>query len=62
MDQIMQHCAKLGLIKDRNDMDLTEAEDIKKRQQENTELCKHDIHYQDNHDGMITHLETDPGM
>ena len=52
--------AKLGLIKDRNDMDLTEAEDIKKLWQEYTEeLCKRDLHNQDNHDGMITHLEPD---
>ena len=50
--------AKMGLIKDRNGMDLTEAEDIKKRQQEYTEeLYKKDLHNQDNHDGMITHLE-----
>ena len=41
-------------------MDLTEAEDIKKRWQEYTEeLCKEDLHDQDNHDGMITHLEPD---
>ena len=52
--------AKLGLIKDRNDMDLTEAEDIKKLWREYTEeLCKRDLHNQDNHDGMITHLEPD---
>ena len=50
--------AKMGLIKDRNDMDLTEAEDIKKRWQEYTEeLYKKDLHDQDNHDGAITHLE-----
>ena len=50
--------AKMGLIKDRNDMDLREAEDIKKRWQEYTEeLYKKDHHDQDNHDGMITHLE-----
>ena len=40
-------------------MDLTEAEDIKKRWQEYTELCKKDLHDQDNHDGVITHLEPD---
>ena len=52
--------AKMGSIKDRNDMDLTEAEDIKKRWQEYTkELYKKDLHDQDNHDGMITHLEPD---
>ena len=51
--------AKMGLIKDRNDMDLTEAEDIKKRWQEYTELYKNDLHDQDNHDGVITHLEPD---
>ena len=50
---------KMGSIKDRNDMDLTEAEDIKKRWQEYTELYKKDLHDQDNHDGVITHLEPD---
>ena len=50
---------KMGLIKDRNGMDLTEAEDIKKRWQEYTELYKKDLHDEDNHDGMITHLEPD---
>ena len=49
--------AKMGSIKDRNRMDLTEAEDIKKRWQEYTELYKKDLHDQDNHDGVITHLE-----
>ena len=50
--------AKMGTIKDRNDMDLTEAEDIKKRWQEYTEeLYKKDLHDPDNHDGVITHLE-----
>ena len=50
----------MGLIKDRNGRDLTEAEDIKKRWQEYTEeLYKKDLHDQDNHDGMITHLELD---
>ena len=52
--------AKMGSIMDRNGMDLTEAEDIKKRWQEYTEeLYKKDFHDQDNHDGVITHLETD---
>ena len=51
--------AKMGLIKDRNGMDLTEAEDIKKRWQEYTELFKKDLHDPDNHDGVITHLEPD---
>ena len=51
--------AKIGLIKDRNGMDLTEAEDIKKRWQEYTELYRKDLHDPDNHDGVITHLEPD---
>ena len=52
--------AKMGSIKDRNGMDLTEAEDIKKRWQEYTEeLYKKDFHDQDNQDGVITHLEPD---
>ena len=52
--------AKMGTIKDRNDMDLTEAEDIKKRWQEYTEeLYKQDLHDPDNHDGVIPHLELD---
>ena len=52
--------AKMGSIKDRNGMDLTEAEDIKKRWQEYTEeLYKKDLHDQNNHDGVITHLEPD---
>ena len=52
--------AKMGTIKDRNGMDLTEAEDIKKRWQEYTEeLYKIDLHNPDNHDGVITHLEPD---
>ena len=51
---------KMGSIKDRNGMDLTEAVDIKKRWQEYTEeLYKKDLHDQDNHDGVITHLEPD---
>ena len=50
----------MGSIKDRNGMDLTEAEDIKKRWQEYTEeLYKKDVHDPDNHDGVITHLEPD---
>ena len=51
--------AKMGSIKDRNGMDLTEAEDIKKRWQEYTELYKKDPHDPDNHDGVIIHLEPD---
>ena len=51
--------AKMGLIKDRNYMDLTEVEDIKKRWQEYTELYKKDLHDPDKHDGVITHLEPD---
>ena len=52
--------AKMGSIKDRNDMDLRKAEDIKKRWQEYTEeLYKKDLHDQDNLDGVITHLEPD---
>ena len=51
---------KMGSIKDRNGMDLTEAEDIKKRWQEYTEeLYKKELHDPDNHDGVITHLEPD---
>ena len=53
----------MGSIKDRNGMNLIEAEDIKDRWQEYTELYKKDLHDQDNHDGMITHQEPDiPGM
>ena len=52
--------AKMGWIKDRNGMDLTEAGDFKKRWQKYTEeLYKKDLHDPDNHDGMITHLEPD---
>ena len=52
--------AKLGSIKDRNGMDLTEAEDTKKRGQEYTgELNKKDLHNQNNHDSVTTHLEPD---
>ena len=51
---------KMGSIKDRNGMDLIEAEGIKKRQQEYTEeLYKKDLHDPDNHDGVTTHLEPD---
>ena len=51
--------AKMSSIKDRNGMELREAEDIKKRWQEYTELYKKDLHDPDNHDGVITHLEPD---
>ena len=52
--------AKMGTMKDRNGISLTEAEDIKKRQQQYTEeLYKNDLHDKDNHDGVITHLEPD---
>ena len=51
--------AKMGTIKDRNCMDLTEAEAIKKRWQEYTELYKKDLHDLENHDGVIAHLEPD---
>ena len=55
--------AKMGSIKERNGMNLTEAEDIKKRWQEYTEeLYKNNLHDQDNHDGVITHLARHPGM
>ena len=53
---------KMGIIKDRNSMDLTEAEDVKKKKkrwQEYTEQYKKDLHDPDNHDGVITHLEPD---
>ena len=50
----------MGTVKDRNSMDLTEAEDVKKRWQEYTEeLYKKDLHDQHNHDGVITHLDAD---
>ena len=49
----------MGTIQDRNSMDLTEAEDIKKRWQEYTELYKKDLHDTDNHDGVITYVEAD---
>ena len=52
--------AKMDSIKDRNGMDLAEAEDINKRWQQYTEkLCKKDLHDPDNHDGVITHIEPD---
>ena len=52
--------ANMGTIKDRNGMDLRESEGIKKQWQEYTkELYKKELHYQDNHDGVITHLEPD---
>ena len=52
--------AKMASIKDRNYLDLTEAEDIKKKQQKYTEeLYKKDLHDPDNHDGVITHLQPD---
>ena len=51
--------AKMGSIKDRNGIDLTEAEDIKKWQEYTEELYKKDLHNADNHHGVITHLEPD---
>jgi len=51
--------AKMGTLKDRNGMGLTEAEDIKKRWQEYTQLYKKDLNNPDNHDGVIPHLEPD---
>ena len=51
--------AKMGTIKDRNGLDLTEAEDTKKRWQEYTELYRKNLHEPDNHDGVITRLEPD---
>ena len=51
--------AKMGSIKDRNGMDLTEAEDIKRQQEYIEELYKKDLHDPDNHDGVISHLEPD---
>jgi len=54
---------KMGSIKDRNGMDLTEAEDIKKRWQEYTEeLYKKELHYPNNHDGVITHTQLEPDI
>ena len=54
--------AKMGSVKDRNGMDLTEADDIKKRWQEYTELNKKDLHDPDNHDGVITHTHLEPDI
>ena len=54
--------AKMGTIKDRNGLDLTEAEDIKKRWQEYTELYKKDLHDPDNHNGVITHTQLEPDI
>ena len=54
--------AKMGSIKDRNGMDLTEAEDIKKRWQEYTELYKKDLHDSDNHSGVIIHTHLEPDI
>ena len=51
--------AKMGLIKDRNDMDLTEAEDIKKWQEYTEEIYKTDLNHPDNHEGVIIQLEPD---
>ena len=51
--------AKIGTIKERNGMDLTEAEDTKNRRQDYIELYKKDLHDPDNHNGVITHLESD---
>ena len=51
--------AKMGTIKDKNGMDLTEAEDIKKRWQQYTELYRKDLHYPDSHYGVIAYLEPD---
>ena len=52
--------AEMGTVKDKNGMDITEAEDIKKRRQEYTEeLYKKDLHDPDNHDGVVTHLQPD---
>ena len=54
--------AKMGSIKDRNAMDLTEAEDIKKSWQEYTELYRKDLHVPDNNDGVITHQQPHRGL
>ena len=51
--------AKIGLIKDRNGMDLTEVEDVKRWQEYTEELYKKDLHDPDNHNGVITHLKPD---
>ena len=55
-------CAKMGSIKDRNGMDLTQAEDIKKRWKNTQELYKKDLHNADNHNGVITPRARHPGM
>ena len=61
--QYTEFHAKMGSIKDRNGMDLTEAEDIKKRWQEYTEgLYKKDLHNSNNHDGVITHTHLEPDI
>ena len=49
----------MGTVKDRNDKDLRDAEEIKKRQEYTEELCQKDLHNPDNHDSVITHLEPD---
>ena len=54
--------AKMGSVKDRNGMDLTEAEDIQKRWQGYTELYKKDLHNPDNHDGVTTHTGLEPDI
>ena len=54
--------AKMGSIKDRNSVDLTEAEDIKRWQEYTEELYKKDLHDPENHDGVITHLEPTSGI
>ena len=60
VERLLLTHAKMSTIKDRNGMNLTEAEDIKKRRQEYTEeIYKKDLHNPDNHNGMITHLEQD---
>ena len=61
--QYTEFHAKMGSIKDRNGMDLTEAEDIKKGWQEYTEgLYKKDLHNSNNHDGVITHTHLEPDI
>ena len=62
-DKSMEWVANMGSVKDRNGMDLTEAEDIKKRWQEYTEeVYKTDLHNTDNHDGVITHNHLEPDI
>ena len=58
-DRYQGNISKMGSIKDRNDIDLTEAEDVKRWQEYTEELYKKDRHDPDNHDGVITHLEPD---